>query len=929
MLICTNLRSVQKFPPYQIRPGVSTQVQAASALLDALKSFPSDLGMVRYIASHGKDLSPLLCTANTPLFESMPFFHMKDPHTNSAMCYFYPSSLVRQVCKASPPGKPFVALTDKIFAEVTGKNPRREALTQASFENQPFVQQTRAAQKLTLYAKLVIPPPSARRIADPDAGPCEIDYTLDASWLAGMVGAIELKPRAKNARSNIAARPALLVTLCCDNPSQLVVIRKPARGLKPEDARIPDEVEQEAVSEVRAMLGQGVPLSAVPHPPVEAWKHAHAKWDAQRNDYWIVFASPQHQPQLWEAARHIKLRLPVYTPVEYSVGTALVAHGNGVERGAFESLKQLVQDSVRSTPEVLNRVLYYLDTFDQTIALNCIGRDGSGMEHQVNTNDVAAYDWLLRFSMLFPGALRPAPHRLNVFTVPTSVLLWHVVLQLRELVTSAKLAARLNVFAGPAGSSAAAASAAAAPPAPVYWNFDALRSPFQRDWLHQTEAYQDMVRKHERGRGAHYLHSPPGAGKSHIVCKYLKYLATKQLLPGHVIWSLPGEAIKSVSAELLAFGFRVHWMLPQKNSSKKEVPLGVTKLTNVAAITPNVITLIEHDDLRKMPDTLRNLSDDMFLVMDEAHKALADSQRTSIALEVARLAAGGFIALSGTPTIDNKIYKLVPWLSLIVPFTVNLLNFWCACNSMVAQQIDTGVHVSVEEVDAEWKDAHSEAQYRRLVPEKLGGTNSHPTNAQIAEATKLCYDSCTEKMVQLALNVLFKNLHFADAAHPELWQGGLFIVAKDNAHQDQLKRALIVQSSQAGPSVRVLTDSDIFLIRGNASLHLDDKSVLAKKVPDYPVVITTLRKSSGYTLSRLKASVTSVYPSNLASRIQITARINRLSQQAKHLTYFVVSIGLLTIIRKYHNEAASIDRALKDMAINVTIEEHELQNMSL
>lgn len=293
-----------------------------------------------------------------------------------------------------------------------------------------------------------------------------------------------------------------------------------------------------------------------------------------------------------------------------------------------------------------------------------------------------------------------------------------------------------------------------------------------------------MVRKHQRCRNTHYLHAPPGAGKSHIVCKYLKYLATQQLLPGHVIWSLPGEAIESVSAELLAFGFHVHWMLPQKNSSKKKIPHGVVKLTNVAYIARHVITLIEHDDLRKMSDKLRDLSDDMFLVMDEAHKALSDTQRTSIALEIAKLASGGFIALSGTPTIDNKIYKLVPWVSLIVPFTVNLHNFWCACNSMVAQQIDTGVCVTVEEVEAEWNDQHKEAHYRRLVPEKLGGTNSRPTNAQMAEATKLCYDACTDKMIQLALNVLFTNLHFADPVHPELWQGGLFIVAKDDAHQD-------------------------------------------------------------------------------------------------------------------------------------------------
>jgi len=56
-------------------------------------------------------------------------------------------------------------------------------------------------------------------------------------------------------------------------------------------------------------------------------------------------------------------------------------------------------------------------------------------------------------------------------------------------------------------------------------------------------------------------------------------------------------------------------------------------------------------------------------------------------------------------------------------------------------------------------------------------------------------------------------------------------------------------------------------------------------VPDYKVVIVTKRKAQGYTLTRLSVMLTSVYPSNNATREQLAGRINRLGQKDRAYWY--------------------------------------------
>jgi hypothetical protein len=133
------------------------------------------------------------------------------------------------------------------------------------------------------------------------------------------------------------------------------------------------------------------------------------------------------------------------------------------------------------------------------------------------------------------------------------------------------------------------------------------------------------------------------------------------------------------------------------------------------------------------------------------------------------------------------------------------------------------------------------------------------------------------------------------------------MVAKDSSHQQMLKKGLI----EAG-----MNEDDIFIITGQQSLYLTDDTV-EQGEKDYKVVISRLDKSTGYTLSRLKAMITCVYPSNVATREQLEGRINRIGQRAKSIRIEVVMAGILENIHKKHKHAKNLLSVLETLSTEI------------
>jgi hypothetical protein len=133
----------------------------------------------------------------------------------------------------------------------------------------------------------------------------------------------------------------------------------------------------------------------------------------------------------------------------------------------------------------------------------------------------------------------------------------------------------------------------------------------------------------------------------------------------------------------------------------------------------------------------------------------------------------------------------------------------------------------------------------------------------------------------------------------------VMLVAKDKKHQEVLRLLLIALG---------MKNSDIYVLQGGDSISLTDDTVKEGKIHDYRVVIVPISMSAGYNLTRLSVMITSVYPSNNATRTQLRGRIDRISQNSKQVWYRTFHVGILTSIMRNHNAAKNLNTALEGLA---------------
>lgn len=122
-----------------------------------------------------------------------------------------------------------------------------------------------------------------------------------------------------------------------------------------------------------------------------------------------------------------------------------------------------------------------------------------------------------------------------------------------------------------------------------------------------------------------------------------------------------------------------------------------------------------------MAEQLKVYAPRMLFIVDEFHKAMSKSKRTSITLEVSRLAKD-FIGLSGIIIRDTNIDELLQWLAVIVEFEITEHNYFVGVGSLISRKAETGVSVIRELVEA--KLLHPE-RYYAAIPPSLGGTAGH------------------------------------------------------------------------------------------------------------------------------------------------------------------------------------------------------------
>ena len=837
-------------------------LEMTSLLMDELKSFQSDLGMIRDIASYSDP--PFTEQKDRPYV--MPLAHCVDQHWAPEIAYLFPRGIVHKLKESG--SKPFSKLMIDIFSKVTGVNPRRPRRKgrtmdiQAyndNFENLEFTRIVRKAQSLLLVSRQGI---LIERELSKDV--FIFDYELDRSLIAGMIGAVD-----------ISSRPGAIVTMRPSDVHSFMAIRRPSRNMKQGEFLLTEQQEENAIAKVRHNLKHGIPLNAIP-PPTEKMKGVSLIY--KKKKYYIRKKGVTGLKK-WEDYRFSTVEIPfMKKSVLFTLENGIRYGGKGIDPNSSKRLEKLLENTSSAD---LRRALVYLSGFSKSIEFHHIGRGGGGSKQAVVIEDVGAYQFVLNFALLYPSAIKRQKGFTLKFKVDEPPLLW----DLREQI--------IDYISGE-----------------THVNSEKWGRLYDRSkrslYEHQKDALKDLKNAHIQGKQGNFIWIKAGLGKTLIVMMYLAWLKKNDSLPKYIIYAYPREAEQNTIDQCEMYGFKTKIIVTKKNITKKMKETLRDRIITDGIPSKYHINLIEHDSLRKCveervsstteedkpnPFTISHYMPEAFFVMDEVHKTYNTTLRTAAALQFAHLAQE-FVALTGTPIIDTHTYKLIQWLEQIVNFEVNEKNYWVAANDMVAKKVTTGVIVVKKEILAKFTPKQ-EKEYQSFVPPGMGGKNPYPGNQDFREAFNVSYKAATAEMIRSISSFLKKERN-------------VFVVAKDSKHQEKLQNLLV--------SKKIVREKDIFLIGKGQSIVLTPESVKSGKTHDYKVVITTKFSSLGYTLTHLSSMVISVYPSNNATREQLEARINRIGQPKKKIYIHVIHVGILTHTMQHHNAAANLSSVISAYA---------------
>ena len=807
--------------------------EVSSTIMDVLRSFAGDLWMVRNIAHmHLSGKVKTLTLGNPPPKERVFHLHqMVDQHWAPNIVYFYDPVKVDEFTKKSKNKEIYSLLFNDLWDKSSSLNPRRKPLVDIPL----YIGD---AQKKYLQAAFVLTP---KKVIEKSENTVIFKYFLQESWLAALVGGIEIK-----------TNPVTIVSIKPDDIYDFAAIRKPSRDTKD---TLSDEISDKAIALAKIKFSEGVPLNSV-NFPLSSTKLYGVLEDGE----WII--KNENKKMKWEDVNTI---VEVVGEESGGGGGVYTSSNPNITTNSKVKIEKIFSKHLTLFPKEgeihIRKVRGILKMKKQFYEFPRVGREGGATKESVNKRDVHVFRLFINVANILPALIIPRKLNPTIFDFKQRSILW----QLSE-----------------------------APPLPseereVIFNTSLLydkRGYRLKDY--QRDALADMENSKHRGK---FLWLATGSGKTYIVNNYMKNMM-REINPKYIIYTLPAEAISTVGEELKNFGFEIDLVVPIVSTSGVYPPY-MKVLKSCKEMSGGKITIIEHDYLRKCNDDLMDVAPHSLVIFDECHKLLNDTLRTGTALELSR-ASKHFVAMTGTPVVDNKLYKLVAWFEQIYEdIEITEKNFWVGANSMISKLVDTKVKVIEEEVESSFTE-DEEKVYKTLVPPVMGGTNKYPHIQDFIKASDLCYTVCDRDLIKYTLE--------------NYKRGGVHLIAKNKQHARELYDTLSAKKS------KFKVNDILLLVEKNESVVLTADKVEKKEVQPYKIVITPQSKSAGYDLAYLSTQIYSIYPSNQANRTQLRGRINRISQRSKSVTYIIVHCGILTRIMENHAKAGSLQAALSDLA---------------
>ena len=682
-------------------------------------------------------------------------------------------------------------------------------------------------------------------------------WSVPVGALAGMIGTIEI----------VSSGARYLVTVSAHDLKQYVVIPNPTRDNKKHISDITPELRDRIILRAKKVFGRGRTASNVSD---QIFAGATIRL---QEDGWYVNGLP------WEEARHVESTLvravdwdKLHAPRE--------SHWPWTETFGVGQVFR---------PEVVQWCVGRMKGYN-AVVIPKINRMGAGTDEAITGLEAEGFQFLMHLSEHYPDALTLT----KAFTFTTKCM------ALRQEICTRLTSQQNYICHWPA------------------WTSHLSLRPTQQ------QAFDEMSYAHQRGL-ASFLWMLVGQGKTLTVLSFLE--ATRSCR--HVLWSLPKSAVNSVAEIIHEVGWKPTLLFPSRGLQRKYEAETVRKqLENPAykiwasttnAQLRNVVTLVEHDHLRKLVDKLASQMGQTAFVFDEVHKAMqSGTQRTAAALRLARLAKQ-LVALTGTPIVDKKAYGLMEWLRLCMPFPVSNTNFWVAANSMVTQ-LNSG-EVKVVELLLDVKLTPEEKAFfieRFPARKPWCGKTQVPTRESWQCMRDKSNGICDRNMVAMAVDMYNKHPEDWRADHGNALQGNSFsqrpvIVAATQQHAVKIIEKLLVH---VDPTELLLVggarpSSLPTAVAHHKSIHLTEQKVMDGLVPPYKIVVAALRNCEGYSLTWMTCQITGSYPSNQASRTQMRGRINRLDAQRKVKKYWKVVAGMTSITSRYQEAAKLVEDALR------------------
>ena len=785
---------------------------ACSMVLEHVKSFQTDIDMVRYIASTGgnKNLKYLLDGRLDNLF----VYQAIDHHTNPEVAYFF----AYERWNMSYPD-----LFGKIWDISSSFNPRKRR-----FVDSGELRDIQIAQKLCMMAKFYDEEKKEKgeKGGRSVRGSEKFSYTIDKSWLAGLIGPIQ------TGNANVVLR--------VDDLASFTAIKKPSRTDK--NPELTEEEKENAIDGVKKFLESGVKLTKCP-PCLSIFQNVKVRFDIEEEVYYLFMDGKWKQ---WEDCITLDMEVGYHRRIERNfyetITDAIQTTGEGIEEACFPRFGHLLSEL---EPFVLRRLATTITGMATKVTLDKIGRDGTGIDYTVYSYDTVVFQTLCQICNLFPAALEMDG---TSFTIKNGTLFW----KLRDLIGEeiAKLQEKSD----------------------VEWVIGEDR---RKMWEHQIDIVNTMKERNKAGKKGHLIWMQMGSGKSMCVTQYIRYLIKEKKMPRYVVWCLPPSAIDSIEKEIDMAGIE-HKLLDCRKNKDQELEEGK-------------INIVRHDHLRLngFDEVLKELASNVLFIIDEFHKTMNKTIRTSIALDIVKLSYD-FVGLSGTIVKDNEVDQLIEWLQQICDFEVTKHNYWVAVGALISRKVVSKIFINREFIEIEASE-----RYYKLVPPSLGGTSQV---INFRAAVEESYRLVTEEMIKLAKKYLDEGTR-------------VFIVAKDVKHQEVLASAL--------------RGYNLFKIDKDKQITLgpnDDDSEIG-------AVITTIRQCEGYTLSLIHVGITSVYFSNQATRDQLLGRLDRLNNPSDTIDWITVSSGILSYIHEKYEFTRSLAQALKSFAKDINLSADEIKYM--